>query len=121
MPDDPYAQARLAAEQLLSRFGLERLDTAFVLGSGWSAAADHLGEPLGECRLAELPGFAQPVVVGHGGLLKLVRTPAGRTAAILTGRTHFYECRGVVPVCTASARSRRPGRHPWCSPTVVGA
>jgi purine-nucleoside phosphorylase len=95
---DPYAQAQLAADQLLSLFDLERLDTALVLGSGWSAAADDLGEPLGECELAELPGFARPVVVGHGGLLKVVRTPGGRTAAILTGRTHYYEGRGVAPV-----------------------
>jgi purine-nucleoside phosphorylase len=69
-----------------------------VLGSGWSAAADALGEEIGQCLLHELPYFAAPTVVGHGGVLRLVRTSAGKTAAIFTGRTHFYERRDVAAV-----------------------
>ncbi|MDO5683154.1 MAG: purine-nucleoside phosphorylase, partial [Propionibacteriaceae bacterium] len=76
----------------------ERHDLALVLGSGWSSAADDLGEPIGTCELAELPGFAAPVVAGHGGALRIVRTPNDKVAAILTGRTHFYEGRGVDAV-----------------------
>ncbi len=95
---DPQAIADRAAAEIKERFGLERVDLAFVLGSGWSAAADTLGEPLGSCALEEIPGFSKPVVSGHGGELRLVRTPADRTAMILTGRTHFYEGRGVEPV-----------------------
>jgi purine-nucleoside phosphorylase len=53
---------------------------------------------MGHCLLQELPYFAAPTVVGHGGLLRLVRTPAGKTAAIFTGRTHFYEHRDVAAV-----------------------
>lgn len=87
-----------AAAALLERFGLSAIDVALVLGSGWSGAASGLGEPIGDCELAELPGFARPVVTGHGGALKLIRTGAGRTAALFTGRTHFYEGRGVAPV-----------------------
>lgn len=90
-----FGTAADAAGALLTRFELERIDLALVLGSGWSAAADDLGDLVGECELAELPGFAAPVVAGHGGRLRVVRMPNHRLAAILTGRTHFYEGRGV--------------------------
>ncbi|WP_432558476.1 purine-nucleoside phosphorylase [Granulicoccus sp. GXG6511] len=97
---DPTAfeTAAAAAAALKDRFGIPALDLALVLGSGWSSAADDLGEPLGACDLADLPGFTAPVVAGHGGALRVVRTPAGKVAAILTGRTHFYEGRGVDAV-----------------------
>ena len=39
LPSDPYALAKLAAAAILARFQIAQLDTAFVLGSGWSAAA----------------------------------------------------------------------------------
>ncbi len=108
---DPKTEAELAAKTVLERFGLTGIDVALVLGSGWSGAASGLGEPIGECELAELPGFAKPVVVGHGGALKLIRTGTGRTAALFTGRTHFYEGRGVAPVVhgvrTAAAAGAR--------------
>jgi purine-nucleoside phosphorylase len=91
LPSDPYALAKVAASAILERFDIARLDAAFVLGSGWSAAADDLGESIGSCELAELPGFAKPTVVGHGGALRIVITSAGKIAAIFTGRTHLYE------------------------------
>jgi purine-nucleoside phosphorylase len=94
----PYDEAREAAGELLSRFEIPRLDLAFVLGSGWSAAADVLGDEIGVCELADLSGFATPVVPGHGGALRLVRTAPGKVAAIFTGRTHYYEGRGVAAV-----------------------
>nr|WP_204920439.1 purine-nucleoside phosphorylase [Microlunatus panaciterrae] len=87
-----------AGAALLARFDLPALDLALVLGSGWSSAADALGEPIGDCALAELPGFARPVVAGQGGSLRLVRTPAGKVAAVFTGRTHLYEGRGEAQV-----------------------
>jgi purine-nucleoside phosphorylase len=49
---------------------------------------------MGSCELAELPGFARPTVVGHGGALRVVSTPTGKIAAIFTGRTHLYEGHG---------------------------
>ncbi len=110
-PPTPYTVAADAAAALLTRFGLSRIDTAFVLGSGWSAAADDLGEPVGDCELAELPGFSRPVVLGHGGRLRIVRTAGGKIAAVFTGRTHLYEGRGVAPVVhgvrTAAAAGAR--------------
>jgi purine-nucleoside phosphorylase len=98
LPSDPYALAKVAAAAVLERFDIPQVDVAFVLGSGWSAAADDLGQPLGSCELAELPGFAKPTVVGHGGALRLASTPAGRIAAMFTGRTHLYEGHGVDQV-----------------------
>jgi len=95
---DPKTLAATAAKTILERFGLPSIDVALVLGSGWSGAASGLGELIGECELADLPGFAKPVVVGHGGQLVIIGTGTGRTAALFTGRTHFYEGRGVAPV-----------------------
>jgi purine-nucleoside phosphorylase len=94
----PYELANTAAEQLLARFGIAAVDLAFVLGSGWSSAADTLGDTVGACPLTELPGFARPVVEGHGGELRIVRTGGGKVAAVFTGRTHHYEGRGVAAV-----------------------
>ncbi|MDN5724380.1 MAG: purine-nucleoside phosphorylase [Propionibacteriales bacterium] len=94
----PTEQAQAAADAIRERFSIDGLDLAFVLGSGWSAAADDLGDEIGRCELAELPGFSAPVVAGHGGALRVVRTGNGKLAAIFTGRTHFYEGRGVEAV-----------------------
>ncbi|MGI8459776.1 MAG: purine-nucleoside phosphorylase [Propionibacteriaceae bacterium] len=100
-----------AAAAIRERFAVARVDLALVLGSGWAAAADSLGEPIGACPLAELPGFVAPTVVGHGGQLRLVRTGSGAVAAILTGRTHYYEEHGVDAVVhgvrTAAAAGAR--------------
>jgi purine-nucleoside phosphorylase len=111
MSSDPYALAEEAAAALRDRFSVDAVDLALVLGSGWSAAADDLGEVTGTCQLAELPGFAEPTVVGHGGELRVVRTATGKTAALFTGRTHYYEGRGVAQVVhgvrTAAAAGAR--------------
>ena len=69
---DPYGLAELAGAAIRDRFGVANLDSAFVLGSGWSAAAEDLGELIGSCELAELPGFTKPTVLGHGGALRVV-------------------------------------------------
>ena len=98
LQSDPFALAQEAADAIRERFQIPAVDLALVLGSGWAQAAEGLGDPLGECPLDELPGFAKPVVAGHGGALRLLRTPTGRVAALFTGRTHFYEGRGVEPV-----------------------
>ena len=49
LPSDPYALAKVAASAIIERFDIAQLDVAFVLGSGWSAAADDLGQPMGSC------------------------------------------------------------------------
>lgn len=98
LTDDPQRAAATAAEVVRDRLGVDEVDLAFVLGSGWSAAVDGIGELIAGCPLAEIPGFSAPVVSGHGGTLHLVRTPAGKRALLFTGRTHFYEGRGVEAV-----------------------
>ncbi|WP_306516785.1 purine-nucleoside phosphorylase [Cutibacterium granulosum] len=95
---DPTATAELAARTIRERLGIDRADIGLVLGSGWSAGADHLGEIIGSLPLAEIPGFSAPVVTGHGGDLLAIRVSTGRIAVVLTGRTHLYEGRGVEPV-----------------------
>ncbi|WP_296140162.1 purine-nucleoside phosphorylase [uncultured Tessaracoccus sp.] len=96
MTESPQALAAAAADHLRSL--TPTIDLALVLGSGWAAGADDLGETIAEVELATVPGFAKPVVSGHGGMLRVVRTARGRTAAVFTGRTHYYEGRGVAPV-----------------------
>jgi purine-nucleoside phosphorylase len=98
LTSDPYALAKVAGAAILERFDIPQLDLALVLGSGWSAAADDLGDPIGSCELTELPGFAPPTVLGHGGMLRIVSTSTSKVAAIFTGRTHLYEGYGVDQV-----------------------
>lgn len=98
MTDNAKQLASEAAGFLRTHFDTERIDIALVLGSGWSSGAEQLGEALGEIELGEVPGFSRPVVSGHGGKLLLRRTGNGRIAAVFTGRTHYYEGRGVAPV-----------------------
>lgn len=95
---DPHRAAQSAANAIRERLGADAVDLALVLGSGWSAGADAMGETLASCDLDELPGFSRPVVAGHAGKLLLVRTPNDKRALIFTGRTHFYEGRGVEAV-----------------------
>lgn len=98
------------AAALLTDGGAAPYDAAVVLGSGWRAAADRLGEPLREWSFAELPGFAAPSAAGHAGVVRAVQV-AGRRVLVLLGRTHLYEGRGVGAVahgvrvaCAAGAR-----------------
>ncbi|MDF1488889.1 purine-nucleoside phosphorylase [Tessaracoccus sp. HF-7] len=98
MIENPHDQAAAAAQFLSSTLGVEQIDLALVLGSGWASGADQLGEKLAEIALGDVPGFAKPVVAGHGGAIVVVRTTNGKVAAIFTGRTHYYEGRGVAAV-----------------------
>ena len=49
---DPYELAAEAAKVLVEATGVEKHDVVLVLGSGWAAAADGLGDvqaPRDEC------------------------------------------------------------------------
>lgn len=94
---DPYRSAEAAAEQLRERTGVASYDVALVMGSGWSPAADALGEALHELPTTELPGFPTPAVAGHAGLARRVDV-GGTRALVLLGRTHRYEGRGAAAV-----------------------
>lgn len=97
---DPFDVARLAAQVIAERTGVERHDVALVLGSGWGGAADLLGETVAEVPSHEVPGFSRPAVAGHVGTLRSVRIGGqdgreDRYALVLGSRTHLYEGRGV--------------------------
>lgn len=103
--------AEAAAAVLADRTGTATHDLALILGSGWRTAADVIGAPAAEVDLAELPGFATPSAVGHGGTARSVDVGDGRRALILLGRTHYYEGKGVGAVVhgvkTAAAAGAR--------------
>jgi purine-nucleoside phosphorylase len=106
----PFDIARQAAQALRDATGADDHAAAVVLGSGWSAAADALGDASAEIPLAELPGFIAPVVAGHGGSVRSVQVGNHRVLVFL-GRTHLYEGHGVDAVAhgvrTAAAAGAR--------------
>ncbi|MFF5210742.1 purine-nucleoside phosphorylase [Streptosporangium sp. NPDC000396] len=98
MTNDPYALATDAATALKNAAGVDSVDVALVMGSGWVPAADAIGETIAEIPVTDLPGFPPPAVAGHAGKIRVVRTGSGKVALIFLGRTHLYEGRGVEPV-----------------------
>jgi len=102
-PADPLQLAAEAARALASRTGAERHDVALVLGSGWLPAVTALSERASadvEFPSTELPGFLPPAVAGHAGTIRSLEFGGerGKRILIFSGRTHFYEGRGVAAV-----------------------
>jgi len=95
-PSDALALADSAAQQLTAVLGGGH-DVAVVMGSGWAPAADAFGAASGSVAIGDLPGFAAPTAVGHGGEIRSVQV-GDRTVLLFLGRTHLYEGRGVEPV-----------------------
>ena len=93
---DPHALAELAAKDLTAAVGGPH-DVAVVMGSGWAPAADAFGTAEASVAIGDLPGFAAPTAVGHGGEVRSVRV-GDHGVLLFLGRTHFYEGRGVDPV-----------------------
>jgi len=69
--------------------GSEPIRAGLVLGSGLGAVAEMLAEPV-RIPYAELKGFPQGGVTGHGRDLVVGRL-GGKRIAVLTGREHYYE------------------------------
>ena len=97
MSDDPLSVAQQAADELRRRSGTDTFDVAVVLGSGWKAAADRLGDPAFDVATTELPGFAATAVTGHEGRI-LAFDHGARHVLVFQGRTHLYEGHGVNAV-----------------------
>lgn len=95
---DPYAAAQQAGAALLDQLSIPRVDVGLILGSGWNEAIAGVGETLAEVPLTSLPGFSAPVVAGHGGVARALRCGSDRIAVVFTGRTHYYEGKGVAAV-----------------------
>jgi purine-nucleoside phosphorylase len=94
---DPQKLASVAAADLTAALESESFDVAVVMGSGWAPAADAFGRALSSVAISELPGFAAPTAVGHGGEIRSVRV-GDRKVLLFLGRTHLYEGRGVAAV-----------------------
>ncbi len=95
---EPFELAREAAAHIARQTGVERHDTALVLGSGWGQAADLIGETTATLSASDIPGFSAPAVQGHVGTIRSVLTPGGKRVLVLGARSHFYEGRGVRAV-----------------------
>jgi purine-nucleoside phosphorylase len=100
---DPFGVAQQAAAQVAALTGAEHHDVAVVLGSGWRAAADRLGQVVAEVPVTDLVGFPPPSVAGHVGALRSVVSTSARPRRILVflGRVHLYE--GHEPATVAHA------------------
>jgi purine-nucleoside phosphorylase len=75
-------------------------DVAVVLGSGWIDAVSGFEQVGEDVPLAQLPGFAEPTVAGHGASARSLRAGDVRVLAF-TGRHHYYESRDVALVAHA--------------------
>src|SRR3546814_9808972 len=82
-------EAAVATAAISRRQIPEAPEVALVLGSGLAGVADAVKQPV-TLRYADLPGFPEPSVAGHGGSLSLGRL-AGRPVAVMQGRAHYYE------------------------------
>lgn len=85
------AVAETAAAVLVQRLG-RRPDTAVVLGTGLSKAADAFGPAGTEVDLSAIPGFPAFGAPGHQPTARLVQL-AGRSVLVVLGRAHLYEGR----------------------------
>jgi purine-nucleoside phosphorylase len=95
-PDaNPFEVAALAASDIARLTGVENHDIALTLGSGWSKAADLIGETTATVPATEVTGFSKPALEGHVGTLRSVRTPGGKNVLVIGARTHYYENHGV--------------------------
>ena len=84
-----------ACHQILQEAGLEQVDIALTLGSGWGQATRMLGDRLAEISADDVVGFATSNIPGHNGLIQVTRLPSRKSVLILGARTHLYENKGV--------------------------
>jgi purine-nucleoside phosphorylase len=93
----PFDNARAAANEVAARTGAPRHDVAVILGSGWVAAADRMGEVATEIPVTDLTGFPAPSVAGHAGSVRSIVQGPRRILAFL-GRLHLYEGHSAATV-----------------------
>nr|WP_179390227.1 purine-nucleoside phosphorylase [Psychromicrobium silvestre] len=95
---EAFDAAAEAANYIAEQTGVPQHDVALVLGSGWGAAADLIGETTATLQATDVPGFSAPAVAGHVGTIRSVLTKEGKRALVLGARTHYYEGKGVRAV-----------------------
>ena len=89
MTEAAVARGEAAAAAIARRAPAFSPRLGLILGSGLGGLADAV-EGAVAIDYAELPGFPEPGVAGHGGRLVLGRL-AGLPVACLLGRRHVYE------------------------------
>ncbi|MET0901735.1 MAG: purine-nucleoside phosphorylase [Acidimicrobiales bacterium] len=112
---DPWALVTAAALAIAERTEVERHDVLLVLGSGWTPAADRVGDTTAEVPLRELPGFPDIGVAGHQPVLRSVAVDGGKRVLALLGRVHAYEGHDLAAVVHAVRSAVRAG----CGTVVV--
>ena len=78
--------------------GGKPFEIAVVLGSGWAAAHQSLGELRFEARAGSLPGFEFAPVEGHSGLISGRLTSQGHSLLVIGSRAHLYQGHGAISV-----------------------
>lgn len=91
-------EARLleAVHFLQSSLG-EAPSLAVLLGSGFAGAAET-AEPIARVRFAQLPGFPEPSVSGHPGVVVVGCIGRRSPLVLVAGRLHLYEGLSVEQV-----------------------
>lgn len=77
------------AAQIRSLIGRRRPETAIILGSGLGALADEITDSV-SISYADIDGFPQSTVQGHGGKLIIGRLE-DKEILCMQGRFHLYE------------------------------
>jgi purine-nucleoside phosphorylase len=83
------ASPQAAADVVARRIAPRKPKIAIVLGSGLSSLADRV-EGAVRVPYADIPGFPEPGVAGHKGVL-VAGTLAGVSVLVQAGRFHLYE------------------------------
>ncbi len=86
---DPTIRAEQVARVITARVPGLNPRFGLVLGSGLGGLGDRF-EPAAELPYSELPGFPEPAVQGHAGVLVL-GSLAGVPTVAMRGRAHLYE------------------------------
>jgi purine-nucleoside phosphorylase len=92
---------------------------AVVLGSGWGGLTEHLVDAI-QIPYAELAGFPQPGVAGHGGSLWLGHLSA-QPVAVLSGRQHGYETGAVDGMTVPLQVLKHLGCHTLVQTNAAGS
>ena len=90
VPRNFYAvlQQRFGECAEVLRRALPQVDTAVITGSGMGSLLQETARPV--LSYEELPGFPQPTVAGHTGVVRHAGVE-GASLLLFTGRMHLYE------------------------------
>lgn len=90
------ARVESIAAHVRSRLGIDGVDAAVVLGSGWGPLLDSWPEPIARAPYDEV-GLRPPVAPGHRGEIGVFEHDSQRIV-VFSGRTHLFEGHGPVAV-----------------------